>query len=54
MIEIKGGYKSFITNRYCNDFHLLVKPGDRIGIVGKNGSGKSTLLNIIAGQENAR
>ncbi|MEK0397509.1 ATP-binding cassette domain-containing protein, partial [Lactobacillus delbrueckii] len=32
------------------DFNLLVKPGDRIGIVGKNGSGKSTLMNILAGR----
>jgi ABC transport system ATP-binding/permease protein len=27
-----------------------VKPGDRMGIIGKNGTGKSTLLNILAKQ----
>lgn len=33
-----------------NQFNFLVKPKDRIGIVGKNGSGKSTLLNVLAGK----
>ena len=31
-------------------YNFLVKPGDRIGIIGKNGTGKSTLLNILAGK----
>lgn len=30
---------------------LMVKPGERIGILGKNGSGKSTLIRIVSGQE---
>lgn len=51
VIEIKNGNKSFGTKAILNEFHLLVKPNDRIGIVGKNGSGKSTLLNIIAGKD---
>jgi ATP-binding cassette subfamily F protein 3 len=28
-----------------------LKPGDRVGLVGKNGAGKSTLLKIIAGEQ---
>jgi capsular polysaccharide transport system ATP-binding protein len=28
-----------------------VKPGERLGILGKNGSGKSTLIRLISGQE---
>ncbi len=52
VITIRNGYKSYNNKTILQDFHLLVKPGDRIGIVGKNGSGKTTLLNIIAGKEN--
>src|SRR5690606_8686147 len=48
VITIRNGYKSYNNKTILQDFHLLVKPGDRIGIVGKNGSGKTTLLNIIA------
>lgn len=42
--------KKFDQRSMLKDFNWLVKPGDRIGIVGKNGSGKSTLLNILAGK----
>jgi ABC-type polysaccharide/polyol phosphate transport system ATPase subunit len=31
------------------DVSLSVRPGDRIGIVGRNGSGKSTLLRLLSG-----
>ncbi len=30
-------------------FHLAVKKGDRIGVIGRNGQGKTTLLNLLAG-----
>jgi len=50
VIELKNVSKSFGDTKILEDVNLLVKPGDRIGIVGRNGSGKSTLLNIIAGQ----
>jgi len=31
------------------DFNLVVRKGERIGVLGENGSGKSTLLKLIAG-----
>ncbi|MFZ0445117.1 MAG: ABC-F family ATP-binding cassette domain-containing protein [Bacillus sp. (in: firmicutes)] len=49
VFELNGASKRFGGNVLIDDFDLLVKPGDRIGIIGKNGTGKSTLLNILAG-----
>jgi ABC transport system ATP-binding/permease protein len=48
VFELKGASKRYGEKMILNHFNLLVKPGDRIGIIGKNGTGKSTLLNILA------
>ncbi|MEI2665617.1 ABC-F family ATP-binding cassette domain-containing protein [Rossellomorea sp. LJF3] len=49
--EFKGASKQFEDKRILNEFSFLIKPKDRIGIVGKNGSGKSTFLNLLAGTD---
>ena len=49
VFELKDASKMFDNQVILDQFNLLVKPGDRIGIIGKNGTGKSTLLNILAG-----
>ncbi|MEH7093385.1 ABC-F family ATP-binding cassette domain-containing protein [Neobacillus vireti] len=48
VFELKDASKRYEQKVILNHFDLLVKPGDRIGIIGKNGAGKSTLLNILA------
>jgi ATP-binding cassette subfamily F protein uup len=37
------------TRRLFSDLTLVMKPGDRIGIVGDNGAGKTTLIRTILG-----
>lgn len=55
MIELKGVNKYYSTRRgrrkILSDLDLTVRPGERIGILGRNGSGKSTLIRLIAGSE---
>lgn len=48
VFELKNASKSFGGTVILDRFNLLVKPGDRLGIIGRNGTGKSTLLNILA------
>ncbi|KQL20168.1 ABC-F family ATP-binding cassette domain-containing protein [Cytobacillus solani] len=50
VFELKDASKKYADQTILHSFDLLVKPGDRIGIIGKNGTGKSTLLNILAGK----
>ena len=50
VFELKDASKRYENRVIIDQFDLLVKPGDRIGIIGKNGTGKSTLLNILSGR----
>ncbi len=50
MIELKDVTKKFGDKTLLHKFSHIVKPGDRIGIIGANGSGKSSLLNMLAGK----
>ncbi|QAV26176.1 multidrug ABC transporter ATP-binding protein [Neobacillus thermocopriae] len=50
VLELKRVCKAFGSQVILDKFSFLVKPGDRIGIVGANGSGKSTLLNLLVGR----
>lgn len=38
-------------NLILNKINLIVRPGERWGILGRNGAGKSTLIRIISGSE---
>ncbi len=54
MLELKGidkYYNPGTVNETClfKDFHLTIKQGEFLSVVGSNGSGKTSLLNIICG-----
>ena len=50
LISVESIDRSFGAVDVLRDVNLLVKDGDRIGIVGHNGAGKTTLLNTISEQ----
>lgn len=50
VFELKNATKTYDSKVILKSYDLLVKPHDRLGIIGKNGTGKSTLLNILAGK----
>ena len=50
LITVESIDRSFGAVDVLRDVNLLVKDGDRIGIVGHNGAGKTTLLNTISEQ----
>ncbi len=54
VIEAKGLSAERGSRELFAGVDLLVRRGERIGIVGPNGSGKTTLLKLLAGQGRAR
>ncbi len=49
ILELEGVGRTLGGRRLFDDLTLVMKPGDRIGIVGKNGAGKTTLLRTMLG-----
>jgi ATP-binding cassette subfamily F protein 3 len=50
VLDAKGLFASRGGRKLFERVDLLVRRGDRIGVVGPNGAGKSTLLKLLAGQ----
>ena len=51
IVELRGVSKALGGKRLVRDLSLVMKPGDRLGIVGDNGAGKTTLIRMILGLE---
>jgi ATP-binding cassette subfamily F protein uup len=47
VLELKNVSKSYDGRALIKGFSYILKPGDRIGVIGANGAGKTTLLEII-------
>jgi ATP-binding cassette subfamily F protein uup len=51
ILELHKVHKAFGDKKLVTDLSYILKPGERIGIVGRNGVGKSTFLNMLMGLE---
>jgi ATP-binding cassette subfamily F protein 3 len=51
VIEFQGVSKSFSHRNVLEDITLLIRHGERVGLIGANGAGKSVLLRLILGKE---
>lgn len=50
MIRMEGVQFGYANHPVINNADLVVRSGDRIGLVGLNGSGKTTLLKLLIGE----
>jgi ATP-binding cassette subfamily F protein 3 len=50
VLELRGLHKSFGTSAPLRGIDLLVRHGERVGLVGANGAGKSVLLRLVLGE----
>jgi ATP-binding cassette subfamily F protein 3 len=50
VLDTKGLFASRGGRQLFDGLDILVRRGDRVGIVGPNGAGKTTLLKLLAGQ----
>ncbi len=50
ILELKKVSKQLAGKTLFKDLTLTMKPGDRIGVVGRNGAGKTTLIRTILGE----
>ncbi len=50
VVRVEGLSKSYGDRKVLSDVDLMIRRGEKIGIIGVNGAGKTTLLKMIAGE----
>ena len=50
LLQIEDGAVAYGTRRVLEDIGLVLRPGERVGLLGRNGAGKSTLIKLLAGE----
>jgi ATP-binding cassette subfamily F protein 3 len=50
LLQIEGGAVGYGTQAVLEGLELTLRPGERIGLLGRNGAGKSTLIKLLAGE----
>jgi ATP-binding cassette, subfamily F, member 3 len=53
VLSVRELSKAYGENRLWQEIGLLIRRGERIGVIGPNGSGKTTLLRVLLGEEDA-
>ncbi|GAB4074440.1 ABC-F family ATP-binding cassette domain-containing protein [Barrientosiimonas marina] len=53
MLTVENLYKTYGAKTLLNSISCIIKPNDRIGLIGVNGTGKSTFLQVLAGIDTA-
>ena len=51
VLELENVTKSFSHRNVLDNLNLLIRHGERVGLIGANGAGKSVLLRLILGKE---
>ena len=50
LLQIEDGKVGYGGTALLSDVRLTLRPGSRIGLLGRNGAGKSTLVKLLAGE----
>ncbi|MDR2926144.1 MAG: ATP-binding cassette domain-containing protein [Azoarcus sp.] len=50
LLQIEKGAAGYEGKNVLENIDLTLRPGERVGLLGRNGAGKSTLIKLLAGQ----
>ena len=50
LLQIEDGAVGYVGKTVLERIGLVLRPGERVGLLGRNGAGKSTLIKLLSGQ----